>query len=137
MISHKKYLRSTQNYYSKVYFFNDCFWRSLNGSILVTEWFQSGFGKKTILKIYIESLKTVCEGVPFSLKFQVRNQQLYKKLTLSQTCLKFRLRGESRYILWGMWGKPYSWGRGLLGQSEGVEETMFFKIFFWSKNVDR
>ena len=98
-----------------------------------TEWFQSGFGKKAILKICIESLKTACEGVPSSLKFQVRNLQLYWKSTLSQTCLKFRLRGESRYILWGMWGKPYSWGRGLLGESEGVEETMVFNISFDQK----
>ena len=41
--------------------------------------------------------------------------------------------GESRYILWGMWGKPYSWGRGLLGESEGVEETMVFNISFDQK----
>ena len=37
---------------------------------------------------------------------------------------------ESKYILWGMWGKPYSWGRGLLGDSKGVEETMVFNISF-------
>ena len=51
------------------------FWSHV--SFMKKEWFQNGFGKKTILKIYIESLKTTCEGVPFSLKFQVRNLQLY------------------------------------------------------------
>ena len=42
------------------------------------------------------------------------------------------IRG-SRYILWGMWGKSYSWGRGLLGEPEGVEETMVFNISFDQK----
>ena len=36
---------------------------------VVSEWFWE---ENTILKIYIESLQTVCEGVLFSLKFQVR-----------------------------------------------------------------
>ena len=51
------------------------FWS--NVSFMKKEWFRSGFEKKKILKIYIESLKTVFERVSFSLKFQVRNLQLY------------------------------------------------------------
>ena len=70
---------------SKVYLFTDVFEGIyLNDFILVTCFLyekQSGFRvvleKKVILKIYIESLKTACEGVSFSLKFQVRNLQLY------------------------------------------------------------
>ena len=33
----------------------------------------------------------------------------------------------------GMWGKPYTWRRGFLGESEGVEETMDFNISFDEK----
>ena len=37
------------------------------------------------------------------------------------------------YILWGIFDKSYSRGRDLLGESEGVEETMVFKISFDQK----
>ena len=81
-IKNKKYLRFIQNYYSKAYFFTDCFWRSVNGFILLFIYekqsdFRVVFEKKMVFKIYIESLKTIREGVPFLFKFQVRNLKLY------------------------------------------------------------
>ena len=71
-----------QNYYSKAYFFTDCFCRSVNGFILLFIYekqsdFRDIFENKMVFKIYIESLKTICEGVAFLFKFQVGNLKLY------------------------------------------------------------
>ena len=71
-----------QNYYSQAYFFTDCFWRSVNGFILLFIYekqsdFRDIFENKMVFKIYIESLKTICEGVAFLFKFQVGNLKLY------------------------------------------------------------
>ena len=45
----------------------------------------------------------------------------------------YAMGGIYIYFGSGMWGKPYSWRRGFLGESEGVEETMDFNISFDEK----
>ena len=55
------------------------------------------------------------------------------KINLFTDMFEIQAMRESRYILWRMWGKPYNWGRGLLGESEGVEEPMVYKISFDQK----
>ena len=72
-------------------------------------------------------MKTACEGAPFSL--------FLLKINSFTGMFEIWAMGEFRYILWEMWGKPYSSGRVLLGKSEAVEEAMVFNISFDQKKL--
>ena len=103
-----------QNYYSQAYFFTDCFWRSVNGFILLFIYekqsdFRDIFENKMVFKIYIESLKTICEGVAFLFKFQVGNLKLYQRNSFKDV-LNLGYGKESRYILVGGWGGSHITG---------------------------